>query len=33
MQTLHALIAGKKPSPQRVVFDTELVVRASCGAH
>jgi LacI family repressor for deo operon, udp, cdd, tsx, nupC, and nupG len=33
MQTLHALIAGNKPSPQRVVFDTELIVRASCGAH
>lgn len=33
MRTLHALIAGKKPRPQRVVFDTELVVRASCGSH
>jgi DNA-binding LacI/PurR family transcriptional regulator len=33
MRTLRALIAGKKPSPQRVVFDTELIVRASCGSH
>ncbi len=33
MRTLQALIAGSRPSPQRVVFDTELVVRASCGSH
>jgi DNA-binding LacI/PurR family transcriptional regulator len=33
MRTLHALIAGRRPSPQRVVLDTELVVRASCGPH
>jgi DNA-binding LacI/PurR family transcriptional regulator len=33
MQTLQALIAGTKPTPQRIVLDTELVVRASCGSH
>ncbi|WP_374969698.1 substrate-binding domain-containing protein [Terrabacter sp. BE26] len=33
MRTLQALIAGTRPSPQRVVFDTELIVRASCGGH
>jgi DNA-binding LacI/PurR family transcriptional regulator len=33
MRTLQALIAGTKPSPQRIVLDTELVVRASCGSH
>jgi DNA-binding LacI/PurR family transcriptional regulator len=33
MRMLQALIAGNKPSPRRVVFDTELVVRASCGSH
>jgi LacI family transcriptional regulator len=33
MRTLHGLIAGKKPSPRRIVLDTELVLRASCGSH
>jgi DNA-binding LacI/PurR family transcriptional regulator len=33
MRTLHALIDSSKPSPRRVVFGTELVVRASCGSH
>lgn len=33
MRTLQALIAGAKPSPQRIVLDTELVLRASCGCH
>lgn len=33
MRTLHALIDGSRPSPRRVVFGTELVVRASCGSH
>jgi DNA-binding LacI/PurR family transcriptional regulator len=33
MRTLQALIAGTKPSPQRIVLDTELVIRASCGPH
>jgi DNA-binding LacI/PurR family transcriptional regulator len=33
MQTLHALIAGTRPRPQRVVLDTELIIRASCGSH
>lgn len=33
MRTLQALIAGNKPSPQRIVLDTELIVRASCGSH
>jgi DNA-binding LacI/PurR family transcriptional regulator len=33
MRTLQALIAGKKPSPQRIILDTELVVRGSCGSH
>jgi LacI family transcriptional regulator len=33
MRTLQALIAGEKPRSRRVVFETELVVRASCGSH
>jgi DNA-binding LacI/PurR family transcriptional regulator len=33
MRTLRDLIVGTKPSPQRIVLDTELVVRASCGSH
>lgn len=33
MQTLNALIAGTRQRPQRVVLDTELVIRASCGSH
>jgi DNA-binding LacI/PurR family transcriptional regulator len=33
MQTLQALIAGTRPTPQRIVFDTELIIRASCGFH
>jgi DNA-binding LacI/PurR family transcriptional regulator len=33
MRTLQALIAGTRPRPQRVVLDTGLIVRASCGAH
>ncbi len=33
MRTLQALIDGEKPRPRRVVFETELVVRASCGCH
>jgi LacI family transcriptional regulator len=33
MRTLQDLIVGTKPSPQRIVLETELVVRASCGSH
>jgi LacI family transcriptional regulator, galactose operon repressor len=33
MRTLQALMDGKKPSPRRVTFDTELILRASCGSH
>jgi DNA-binding LacI/PurR family transcriptional regulator len=33
MRTLQSLIAGRRPRPQRVVFDTELIIRASCGVH
>lgn len=33
MRTLHALISGKRPRPQRVVLDPTLVVRESCGSH
>jgi DNA-binding LacI/PurR family transcriptional regulator len=33
MRTLQALIAGTKPRPQRVVLNTGLILRASCGSH
>jgi DNA-binding LacI/PurR family transcriptional regulator len=33
MRTLQALIAGTRPRPQRVVLDTELILRSSCGTH
>jgi len=33
MRTLQALIAGTRPRPQRVVLDTGLILRASCGSH
>jgi LacI family transcriptional regulator, repressor for deo operon, udp, cdd, tsx, nupC, and nupG len=33
MQTLHTLIGGTRPRPQRIVLDTELIIRASCGSH
>jgi DNA-binding LacI/PurR family transcriptional regulator len=33
MQTLHALIGGTRHRAQRVVLDTELIIRASCGSH
>ena len=33
MRTLAGLIEGKDPRPRRTVFDVELVLRDSCGAH